>query len=277
MATEQAFEVDVQDVEYQTLNGKARLARVYRPKGTGPFPAMVDIHGGAWNNGDRLNNSTMDQALAERGIVIAALDFRQPPEAAYPASIADVNLGIRWLKANASEFHTAGPVGAIGNSSGGHQAVLAGIRPTFPLYTGLPLPGHPEIDGRLAYVVACWPVIDPLYRYQYAKRLGREELVNSHLRYWGSEEAMAAGSPPTIADQGEEIELPPIFMMLKANDQSHPVEMQEHFIASYRLRGGPIEVETFQSLPERGMDLTNPETTKALNMITDFARRHSAR
>ena len=119
MATDQAFEVDVRDVEYQSQAGKAWLARIYQPQGTGPFPSMVDVHGGAWHNGDRTNDTNMDQALAARGILVAALDFRQPRRPANPASICDVNLGIRWLKAHAADLHTTDIVGAIGVSSGG--------------------------------------------------------------------------------------------------------------------------------------------------------------
>ena len=46
MATTVGFDVDVQDVEYQQLDGAPWLARVYRPRGTGPFPTIVDVHGG---------------------------------------------------------------------------------------------------------------------------------------------------------------------------------------------------------------------------------------
>jgi acetyl esterase/lipase len=275
MATDQAFDVDVRDVEYQKQGGKALLARVYQPQGDGPFPSMVDVHGGAWHNGDRTNDTSMDQALAARGILVAALDFRQPPEAGYPASICDVNLGIRWLKAHASDLHATDAVGAIGVSSGGHQVVLSGLRPQYQDYTALPLEGHPDIDARLAYVVACWPVIDPLYRYMFAKEAGRQELIGAHLEYFGSEQGMAAASPQTIVEEDEQVEMPPIFMMLKANDQNHPVEMQDRFVASYRKRGGPIEVETFTGLPERGMDASQPEAIRALDMIAEFARRHS--
>src|SRR5438874_1568343 len=187
------YEVDVRDIEYQRQAGKAWLARIYQPKGTGPFPTIVDVHGGAWHNGDRTNNGGTDQALAARGIVVAALDFRQPPEAGYPASIADVNLGVRWLKAHASDFNGSSSVGAFGNSSGGHQVVLVGLRPKDPRYTALPLTDHPEIDATLSYVIAAWPVIDPLYRYRFAKEAGRQQLIDAHIEYWGDEATMAEG------------------------------------------------------------------------------------
>src|ERR1041384_8063276 len=58
MATHVQFEVEVKDVEYQQQAGKPWLARVYRPIGAGPFPTIVDVHGGAWNNGDRTNATT---------------------------------------------------------------------------------------------------------------------------------------------------------------------------------------------------------------------------
>lgn len=96
MITNNQFEVDVRDVEYQRQAGRPWLARIYQPKGTGPFPTIIDVHGGAWHNGDRTNNTGIDQALAANGMVVAAIDFRQPPEAGYPASICDVNLAVRW-------------------------------------------------------------------------------------------------------------------------------------------------------------------------------------
>ncbi|HLY65955.1 MAG TPA: alpha/beta hydrolase, partial [Chloroflexota bacterium] len=200
MATNLEFEVAVQDVEYQRIDGKPWLVRLYQPKGTGPFPAIIDVHGGAWHNGDRTNNQGIDRALAARGMVVAAVDFRQPPEAGYPASVCDVNLSIRWLKAHASEFKANAKVGAFGNSSGGHLVVLSALRPRDARYAMLPLVGHPDIDASLDYVVAGWPVIDPLYRFQYAQRIGRQELISAHLEYWGTEEAMAEGNPQTVID-----------------------------------------------------------------------------
>jgi len=271
------YEVDVRDVEYQRLGNKPWLVRIYQPKGTGPFPTIVDVHGGAWHNGDRTNNAGIDKALAARGIFVAAVDFRQPPEAGYPASICDVNLAVRWLKAHAAEFNGTTSIGAFGNSSGGHQVVLSALRPRHAAYTALPLPNYPDIDASLDYVIAAWPVICPLYRFHFAKEINRQEHIKAHIDYWRTEEAMAEGSPQTIIDRDEKIDLPPILFMLKANDRNHPLEMQERFIASYRKRGGPIEVHTFEGLPEHRMvpSAAQPETMRAMDTITDFIRRHA--
>jgi acetyl esterase/lipase len=276
MATHVELEVDVKDVEYQHQAGKSWLARVYRPLGTGPFPTIVDVHGGAWNNGDRTNDSVLNQALAARGILTVAIDFRQPPEAGYPASVCDMNLGIRWLKAHAAELGGTPRVGALGVSSGGHLVLLGGLRPRDPRYAALPLPEHPEIDASLAYVVACWPVSDPLYRYQVHKRAGNEQIVKWHDAYWVTEAAMAEGSPPLILERGEPVELPPVLVIQRTKDDNHPLEMQQRLVDWYRRRGGEIEMPLFANLPPRfTLSPEFPDTHRALEAIADFITRHT--
>ncbi|MGZ8483024.1 MAG: alpha/beta hydrolase [Candidatus Binatia bacterium] len=277
MATNIEYEVAERDVEYQRQAGKPWLARVYQPKGSGQFPTIVDVHGGAWHNGDRTNNAGVDRALAAKGIVVAAIDFRQPPEAGYPASICDVNLAIRWLKTHAAEFNGTTTVGAFGNSSGGHQVVLSALRPRHAAYSTLPLPNHPEIDASLAYVIAAWPVICPLYRFRFAKEFNREEHITAHIEYWRTEEAMAEGSPQSIIENEKQVELPSILYLLKANDKNHPLEMQERFIASYRKCGGAIEVHTFDGLPEHRMvpSPVEPETMRFIDIVSAFIGRQT--
>lgn len=272
MVNKTEYEIEERDVEYQRQGGKPWLARIYQPKGAGPFPTIVDVHGGAWHNGDRTNNAGIDRSLAAKGILVVAVDFRQPPEAGYPASICDVNLAVRWLKAHAHEFNGTTAVGAFGNSSGGHQVVLSALRPRHPAYSVLPLPNYPEVDASLAYVIAGWPVIDPLYRFRFAKEFNREEHIKAHIAYWTTEDAMAEGSPQSIVEQNEQVDLPPILMLLKANDRNHPLQMQERFIGSYRKRGGEIEVHTFDGLPEHRVvpSPSQPDTMRLIDTITAF-------
>src|SRR5262245_34447029 len=143
--------VHAEDLEYAHPGGVSLLARFYRPEGTGPFPAVLEVHGGAWISGDRFNNVSIAEHLAAHGIVILSIDFRIPPAARYPDTVADVNFGIRFLKANAERFATRKElVGGLGTSSGGHLLLLNALRPRDSRYAVHPLPG---IDASLAFAI----------------------------------------------------------------------------------------------------------------------------
>ena len=187
---EQRYQISVREFEYQ----EGLVARVYQPAGTGPFPAMVDVHGGVWSLNDRTANENMHRALAGSGIVIMAVDFRQPPEYPYPAQIADVNYATRWLKSKAVEFN-ADPdtVGGMGGSSGGHTIILSSMRPNHPAYNTIELPNS-DFDATLKYVIVGWPIVAPYERYQYAQETGNDRLVELTDAYFSSVDAMNEGS-----------------------------------------------------------------------------------
>jgi acetyl esterase/lipase len=93
------FDLSVTELEYRkTAAGRSLKARIYQPNGTGPFPAILDLHGGAWNAKDRFAEEPMDRALAASGLLVVAVDLTLAPEAPYPASVQDANYAVRWLK-----------------------------------------------------------------------------------------------------------------------------------------------------------------------------------
>src|SRR5216683_7571216 len=164
------YEVDVEDVEYLRHGDTPLLARLFKPRGAGPFPAVVELHGGAWCLGNRLQDTAINEQLARNGILVAALDFRLPPVASYPGSLADIDYGIRWLKTQATTLGTRPDmVCSFGISSGGHQAMLVGMRPRDSRYSTITLSG--DADASVRGVIMGAPVIDPLGRYRYAKQL----------------------------------------------------------------------------------------------------------
>jgi acetyl esterase len=270
--------VRIEDVEYQRQGGKPMLARLYRPSGGGPFPAAIQVHGGAWTSKDRTDNDFMARYLAENGILVASLDFRMPPEAGYPASIADINLATRWLKAHAAEYGSrADWVGSFGTSSGGHQVLLAAMRPEDPRYRALPLPEAPEIDARLAYVISGWGVLEPLLRYSIAREAGNAEMVRNHDAYWGSEAAMRDGSPPLILERGEQVFLPPALVFGGDADEWVPVNIMRRFVADWRKAGGDAELELFAGA-NHGFMTGKPDAPyagRALERMRAFIRRHT--
>src|SRR5438477_11839322 len=104
--------------------GRMLMARIYQPKGSGPFPTVLDLHGGAWNAKDRHAEEPMDRALAASGLLVVAIDMTLAHEAPYPASVQDANYAVRWLKSKAAAWNGASKVGVYGSSSGGHVAEL---------------------------------------------------------------------------------------------------------------------------------------------------------
>ncbi|MCC7346023.1 MAG: alpha/beta hydrolase, partial [Variibacter sp.] len=146
-----AYEFSVRDLVYSRSGGKERLARLYQPAGPGPFPAVLQVHGGAWNNKDRTDGQNTALDLANDGIVVLSIDFRNAPEAAYPASLQDINYGIRWLKAHARDVGSSPErIGLYGTSSGGHQALLSALRPDDARYGALDLPEGGGVDAKAA-------------------------------------------------------------------------------------------------------------------------------
>src|SRR5215470_2937987 len=110
------YEIEIGDVEYLRHGNQPLIATVYWPHGRSPCPLMVNIHGGAWCHGDRNSNKVAHETLAKNGIAVAALDFRMPPDAGYPASLIDINYATRWFKARARDFGSCSDmVGIMGN------------------------------------------------------------------------------------------------------------------------------------------------------------------
>ncbi len=126
------FEVRA-DMVYGQAEGEPLLFDLYLPKDDGQSlrPAVVAIHGGGWQGGDKNGIGWMAEMLARRGYVVAAVDYRLAPQWTYPAQLDDVQRAVRWLRKHAQELRVAPQrIGAIGDSAGGHLSALLGVRET---------------------------------------------------------------------------------------------------------------------------------------------------
>ena len=273
------YEIKVRDIEYRRDPARTLMARIYQPQGSGPFPALLDLHGGAWNDQDRTANAPMDERLAASGILVVAIDMRRAHEAPYPASVADVNYGVRWLKWKARELKgDPATVGALGSSSGGHELQLCALRPHDPRYTAHPLPEAPRLDATLTYVVARSPISDPFARYEQAKKMQRENLIKNSEIYFNPWESIFEGNPQRILERGEKVTLPPMFILQGELDDNVLPAVQERFAATYRKAGGEIDYEVFLGCEHRWVIHPGPQTDRAVEMVKAFiARQLSAR
>ena len=272
------FEVRTTDAVYLEHPGGGLLATIYQPQGQGPFPGLVDVHGGRWFLNDRSNDHHMNSALAASGIVVVAVDFRLAPEHPYPAQVVDVNYAIRWAKLNAERFKIdPATVGAMGCSSGGHTIVLNGMRPRDPRYASLPLPGGEGLDASLRFMLGCWPVLDPHARYTWAIEIGEERFIGPTESYFAEPESIHEGNPQEVLERGEAQELPPTIIIQGTDDNNVPLYIPEKFEATYRAAGGDIERHLFPGMPHMFGNTPGPASEQAIELMKGFIARHLSR
>ncbi len=109
------------NIIYKEINGDSLKLDIYIPRGDGPFPSILVVHGGAWRLGSKGQLAIYARSLAKRGYVCFAINYRLAPKYKSPAQTEDCRDAIRWIRKNAHKYK-ADPdrIGAIGYSAGGH-------------------------------------------------------------------------------------------------------------------------------------------------------------
>ena len=238
-----------QDISYRTIDDIKLSGRLYCPDGDGPAPYVVDVHGGAWRNGDRMNNQVIHHQFAAAGIGVFALDFRLSTQAPYPGPVQDANYGVRWFKKNAASIGAnVSIVGGLGSSSGGQQMGLIALQPNNPSYV-VDEPSLADTDASIAFFIGCWPILDPLARYQMAQETGKERLVEAHNIYFADEDQMAIGNPYMVIDRGEATHMPPCVIIQGELDDNVDHFRADMFAEIYKEAGGSIEVHKYAGQP----------------------------
>ena len=271
------LDFNTRDVDYLQVDGKTFQATIYQPEGPGPFPAILDVHGGAWVREDkrRDEHALLDKALATMGMVVVAIDYRQSDQHHYPDSVVDVNFAMRWLRANASKFNASPQiVGAFGSSSGGHLVLLNVMRPSDPRYSALPLDG---VSASPDYIILVYPISDPLARRAYALEVGNNGPVKNTDIYFAPPGSIQDGNPQLILDRHESVKLPPALLLQGSADANGLVKdtnmspaIQQRFAASYQTAGGRIQIELLPGAPHDFVNTASPNLDRALSLIRGF-------
>ena len=274
---------NTRDVDYLQVDGKTFQATIYQPAGPGPFPAILDIHGGAWVREDKRRDEhvLMDNALAAMGIVVVAIDYRQSDQHHYPDSVVDVNFAIRWLRANASKFNASPHIlGVFGSSSGGHLVLLNVMRPSDPRYAALPLAG---ISASPDYIILVYPISDPLARRAYAIEVGNNGPVKNTDIYFAPPGSLQDGNPQLILDRHESVRLPPVLLLQGSADANGVVKdtnmspaIQQRFASSYQAAGGRIQLELLPGATHDFVNTAGPNLDRALGLMKPFIEQQLA-
>jgi acetyl esterase/lipase len=284
------YEVEESDVPFAKVDGKDFLARIYRPKGTpsAPLAAIVDVHGGAWTRLDRTAGVHHGRGLAASGLVVVSLDFRQGPAHKHPAMAQDAAAGVRWVRAHAQRLQVdPARIGLLGQSSGGHIALLVAVQPGVFGGTPIVMPDGSlgtGGDDAVACVLAAYPVADPLRRHGFMaehrddpKFPNAPRLVESSVGYFGTEAAMREASVTRVVESGQARALPPAWIAQPELDDNVPPDIPDALVKAWEKAGGHIERVPFPGAKHGFLGQESADTTKAIAGMRDFIGRHLAR
>jgi len=115
------------DVPYASKSNSQKMDIFLPNNGSGPFPVIMLIHGGAYKSGDKRDMLTNLADILDRGYAVVSVNYRLIDEAIFPAQIYDIKAAIRFIRANTSKYNIIpDKMATWGESAGGHLSALAG-------------------------------------------------------------------------------------------------------------------------------------------------------
>src|SRR4051812_38501946 len=136
------------DIEYGKAGGVSLKMDAWIPDGKGPFPTVIVVHGGGWQNGNKEKNcKPLFEPLTKAGFAWFSVDYRLAPQYHYPAAVDDVVQAIRFVESHAREYKVdMKRVAITGESAGGHIVSLIGARYAQELHLAAVVPFYPVND-----------------------------------------------------------------------------------------------------------------------------------
>ncbi|TAL26028.1 MAG: alpha/beta hydrolase, partial [Frankiales bacterium] len=146
------------DVRYSEEHPRHRLDVYRRKDAPAGCPTLLQVHGGGWAIGDkREQGRPLMLALAARGWVCFAPNYRLSPRATFPDHLVDVKRALAWVREHGHEYGAdPGFLVLTGGSAGGHLVALAALTPNDPAYQ----PGFEHVDTTVQGCVPYYGVYD---------------------------------------------------------------------------------------------------------------------
>lgn len=252
-----------------------------RPKGNGPLPVVIFIHGGAWRGGDRRDGySALGPLVATGHYAGITVGYRLTDEAIWPAQVHDAKAAVRWARANAGRFNLdPDRIGAMGPSAGGHLVAMLGTSGEVVGLEGDVGP-HSGTNSRVQCVADLYGPAELSRMGLFPSALDHDDADSPESRLIGGPllsrpEAARAASPVTYVTPDD----PPFLIVHGTKDEIVPFDQSVRLHEALRKagvdatmvpveRGGhgnfgnpelPLRVQAFFDRHLRGMDVPVPD------------------
>ncbi|HKS91794.1 MAG TPA: alpha/beta hydrolase [Tepidiformaceae bacterium] len=252
-------------IQFGTGADVALLCDTYIPEGASNAPAVLLLYGGGWRMGERARMRDDAIALAERGYVAVASDYRLNPKHRWPAHIHDAKAAIRWMRANAAELHIdPNRIALEGHSAGAHLSLLAAGTPNLPEFEGDG--GNPGVSTEVAAVAAIYP---PVRFHIGAERPSGSTAASALIIEGATAELARAASPIEYVSAS----FPPTFLLHGSADKVVPPSASLRMYEALSAAGAPVELKMYANLPH-GFARIPSLASLVHDEIANFLDRH---
>ena len=148
------------DVPYAGTDNPAQSLDIFLPEeGDGPFPALIQFHGGAFLGGDKRDGQCIYLLNGIfRGYAVVNVNYRLTGEAIFPYPVYDAKAAVRFLRANAEKYRLdPDRFAASGDSAGAYFASLLGTSAGVAALEDLSM-GCPDADSSVQAVIGMFGV-----------------------------------------------------------------------------------------------------------------------
>ena len=228
-----------EDVVVGTGGDRDLHADIYRPANPNGAGVLM-IHGGGWRIGSKAMMPPQATALANRGFTCIAIEYRLTPEAPWPAQIHDVKAAMRWFRTNAVSLGVARDrIAVLGNSAGGHLALLLAATPGRDDFEGDG--GNAGVDTSVAAVIAVYPPVT----FYLGERTSGGTSAAAILGDAATDEAAKAASPIEYVNA----DFPPTFFLHGNGDKVVPVSASINMYNALSQAGARAEMHIYAEQP----------------------------
>ena len=211
--------------------GRNLLGDLYVPATAAELrPALVVVHGGGWRRGAPRSVRGFGELLGRAGFVCLLASYRLAMEAPWPAQIEDVKCAIRFLRARSASLGVdPDRIGIVGDSAGGHLALMAAASSSF------------EGDGGHAEHSSAVAAVGSMYG---PTRIRFDGERPNHVALMGdrANEADYDRASPITCDLGG---FPPCLLIHGVEDEAVPVADSLDFYERLKRLGRPAALHLF--------------------------------
>jgi acetyl esterase/lipase len=224
------------DITYCTMDGTAIKLDIYYPAqfSAEPWPVVMYVHGGAWQKGDKSEGAGFRSmaGLQSAGFLVVAVNYRLAPQYPFPAQIQDVKCAVRYLRANAVQYHLEpGKIGVWGGSAGGHLSALLGTSDGTP---GWDVGEYLDQSSRVQAVVDMFGPADLSVEFDASNFQTARAVFGAVSK---DDPKLEAASPVTYIDPGD----PPFLILHGDLDRTVPLEQSQ--ILVQRLQDAGVSAQ----------------------------------